>query len=78
VEHRPVRSTLSVLRTVLRLLENDPALRPGSATVLEFKRATQNLIGEIQSDHGISVESIWPDGSQASQDGTFNPIKNHL
>lgn len=68
MEHRPVRSTISILRTVLHLLEDDPALSADSETVLEFKRATLKLIAEIQSEHGIKEESRRPSLDEVSQD----------
>jgi hypothetical protein len=65
MEPRPARSTISILRTVLHLLEGDPAIDWDSETVLEFKRATMTLIAEVQAKHGISKESLNPSLDQA-------------
>lgn len=73
MELKPVRSTISILRTVLHLLDNDPALRPESATVLEFKRVTQRLIEEIQMEHGITAQSV----AEASRETVFKAISDH-
>jgi hypothetical protein len=56
MENKPVRSTISILRTVLYLLEGDPAISSDSETVHEFKRATLKLIAEMQSKDGIADE----------------------
>jgi hypothetical protein len=52
-ESNPARSAVSILRTVLRLLEDNPAIPADSVTLLEFRRAAMKLIAEIQSEHGI-------------------------
>lgn len=51
MENRPVRSTISLLRTVLHLLEDDPAIRLDSHAAGEFRRATLELIAEIEAEH---------------------------
>lgn len=73
MELKPVRLNVSILRTVLFLLDNDRALRPESATVLEFKRVTQNLIEEIESENGITVQSV----SETTRNSVFKAINNH-
>ena len=52
-ESDPGRSAVSILRTVLRLLEDNPAIRADSATLLEFRQAAIKLVAEIQSERGV-------------------------
>lgn len=60
MEPKQFRTTVSILRTVLLLLEDDPALRAHTETTLEFKRAAAKLIAEIEAEHGITDESHKP------------------
>jgi hypothetical protein len=73
MEHRALRSTISILRTVLHLLADDPTLRADSETVLEFKHATLKLIAEIQAEHGITEQSRRPSLDEVSQDTARKP-----
>ena len=72
VDLKPVRSTVSILRTVLHLLENDPAISRDSETTLEFKRATTKLIAEIEAEHGIT-EALIRSAHEPSPDSPFQP-----
>jgi hypothetical protein len=65
MEHEPIRLTVSILRTVLYLLDGDPAFSADNENVLEFKRATKKLVAEIESQHGI--ESTRPSVSGSSR-----------
>ena len=58
MEPKPFRTTVSILRTVLHLLKDDPALRPHAETTLEFRRAATKLIAEIEAEQGITQESL--------------------
>ena len=71
MDAQPVRSTVSILRTVLHLLEDDPALRMDSETVQEFRHAALKLIAEIESQHGFSVKTSWSSVDHAGQDTVF-------
>jgi hypothetical protein len=69
---KPVRSTVSILRTVLHLLENDPAISRDSETAHEFKRATMKLIAEIEAEHGIKQK---PFGHSVDEVSRVSPLK---
>ena len=78
MDQRPLRSTVSILRTVLHLLEDDPALSSAeSDTVHEFRHATLKLIAEIQAKHGLVDERKPPSVDHAAQDTAFKAIKDH-
>jgi hypothetical protein len=75
MEPNPFRSAVSILRTVLHLLEHHEAVRKDSATLLEFRRVTMKLIAEIQSEHGIPVELIRAAIDETGPDNALKPIK---
>lgn len=78
MEPKPPRSTISILRTVLHLLEDDLALSAAeSDTVLEFRQATLKLISEIQSKHGLTDERPSPSVDHEAQDTVFKAINDH-
>ena len=77
METKRVRSTVSILRTVLHLLEDDPAIDANSQTALEFRRAALKLIAEIQTEHGITEELGMSSVDLATHDSPFKTIEDH-
>ncbi len=69
--HEPFRSTVSILRTVLHLIDNDPTIRANSEALAEFRKAAATLIAEIHFDHGTVPASSWPTEDEVSQDSPF-------
>lgn len=57
--HTSSPTLISVLRTVLYLLEQDGIVRPELSIVLEFRQVTLKLISELQA-HSIQDELVRP------------------
>lgn len=62
---------MSILRTVLRLLEDDPAIRVNSETLQEFRQAATKLIAEIQSEQGITDDLFNSRADESRKDNPF-------
>lgn len=75
MDSKSARSTVSVLRTVLHLLDDDPAIPRDSTAVHEFRRVATRLMAEIQSENDFTDELIRPkpDGAAPDGDGAFKP-----
>jgi hypothetical protein len=65
---KSTRSAISVLRVVLRLLEDNSAIRKDIPAFFEFRRATLGLISAIEADCRkeeelirLSLEAVWRD-----------------